>query len=173
MRSVRKETGGYALAYVLIVILVLCAIAMAICTIALRNYQGQVRAVAQTQQLYQAEGEIEIFVALAEDTGELNAALAGKSEEELAALTVEQVYADYVNDVKALGADPNDGLTVEYDGIGDAFTVTCRSGSVQVEAVIVFRLSGTAEKGFTASHTYQSYTINRSAAEGGEGNQTE
>ena len=157
MRSLRKETGGYALAYVLIVILVLCAIAMTICTIALRNYQGQVRAVAQTQQIYQAEGEIEKLIAQAEDVN-------GLSESEL---------ADYAAYVVSLGADPNDGLTVEYDGIGDAFTVTCRSGSVQIEAVIVFSLGGTAEDGFTASHTYHSYTINRSAAEGGEGNQTE
>ena len=165
MRSFRKETGGYALAYVLIVILVLCAIAMTICTIALRNYQGQVRAVAQTQQLYQAEGEIEKFVALAEDVSDLNAALAEKAQEagkELAALTVEEVYEDYVDDVEALDDDPNDGLTVTHDN-GDVFMVTYQSGDVQIKAVIVFRLDGTAEKGFTASHTYKSYTINRSA----------
>ena len=143
MRSFRKETGGYALAYVLIVILVLCAIAMTICTIALRNYQGQVRAVAQTQQLYQAEGKIEKFVALAEDVDALS----------------ESQLADYAAYLVSLGADPNDGLSVEYDGIGDAFTVTCRSGSVQVEAVIVFKLDGTVAKGFTASHTYHSYTV--------------
>ena len=159
MRSLRKETGGYALAYVLIVILVLCAIAMTICTIALRNYQGQVRAVAQTRQLYQAEGKIEKFVALAEDKGALNAALAEKAEEagqDLATLEPEKVYALYAAYVKDILG------TVTYDG-SDTFTVTCRSGSVQIEAVIVFTLSDTGAEGFTASHTYQSYTINRSA----------
>ena len=144
MKSVRKETGGYALAYVLIVILVLCAIAMAICTIALRNYQGQVRAVAQTKQLYQAEGEIEQFVALAEDVDALS----------------ESQLADYAAYVVSLGADPNDGLTVEYDGIGNAFTVTYQSGDVQIEATIAITLNA---EGTAASHTYKSYTINRSA----------
>lgn len=70
MRTIRRETGGYALLYVLIVVLVLCAGAMAICTVALRGYQGQIRSVEQTQQLYQAEGEIEKFVALASDVSE-------------------------------------------------------------------------------------------------------
>lgn len=71
MRTIRRETGGYALLYVLIVVLVLCAGAMAICTVALRGYQGQIRSVEQTQQLYQAEGEIEKFVALASDVSGL------------------------------------------------------------------------------------------------------
>lgn len=143
MRSFRKETGGYALAYVLIVILVLCAIAMTICTIALRNYQGQMRAVAQTQQLYQAEGKIEQFVALAED---VDAAL----------LADREAYAAYVESL----AEADDGLTVAYDGIGDAFTVTYQNAGVQIEAKVAITLDA---EGFTASHTYQSYTITRSA----------
>ena len=143
MRNFRKETGGYALAYVLIVILVLCAIAMTICTIALRNYQGQVRAVAQTQQLYQAEGEIEKFVARAEDVSALN----------------ESQLANYATYVESLGADPNDGLTVTHNS-GDVFTVTYQSGDVQIEATIAITLNA---EGTAASHTYKSYTINRSA----------
>lgn len=81
MRTIRRETGGYALLYVLIVVLVLCAGAMAICTVALRGYQGQVRSVEQTQQLYQAEGEIEKFVALASDVSGLEEAEPAGSEE--------------------------------------------------------------------------------------------
>ena len=143
MRSFRKETGGYALAYVLIVILVLCAIAMTICTIALRNYQGQVRAVAQTQQLYQAEGEIEKFVALAEDV-------------DTALLANREAYAAYVKSL----ADGNDSLTVT-DGAGvNEFTVTYQSGSIQIEANIAITLNA---EGTAASHTYKSYTINRLA----------
>ena len=74
MRTIRRETGGYALLYVLIVVLVLCAGAMAICTVALRGYQGQLRPVEQTQQLYRAEGEIEKFVARASDVSGLREA---------------------------------------------------------------------------------------------------
>lgn len=156
MKSVRKETGGYALSYVLIVILVLCAIAMAICTIALRNFQAQERAVAQTQQLYQAEGEIEKFVALAED---VDAAL----------LADREAYAAYVESL----AEADDGLTVTYDGNSGEFyefTVTYQNAGVQIEANIAITLNA---EGTAASHTYRSYTITRSAAEGGEGNQTE
>ena len=66
MKKLWKDNGGYALAYVLIVVLVLCAVAVSVCTAALKNYQAQERSLRQTQQLYQAEGEIEKFVALAE-----------------------------------------------------------------------------------------------------------
>lgn len=67
MKKLWKDNGGYALAYVLIVVLVLCAVAVSVCTAALKNYQAQEESVRQTRQLYQAEGEIEKFVALAED----------------------------------------------------------------------------------------------------------
>lgn len=73
----KKDTGGYALAYVLVIILVLCAVAMSICAVALRNFQSQERSVVQTRQLYQAEGEVEKFVALAED---LSTTISGSSE---------------------------------------------------------------------------------------------
>lgn len=66
MKKLWKDNGGYALVYVLIVVLVLCAVAVSVCTAALKNYQAQEESVRQTQQLYQAEGEIEKFVALAE-----------------------------------------------------------------------------------------------------------
>ena len=66
MKKLRKDNGGYALVYVLIVVLVLCAVAVSVCTAALKNYQAQERSIRQTRQLYQAEGEIEKFVALAE-----------------------------------------------------------------------------------------------------------
>lgn len=66
MKKLWKDNGGYALVYVLIVVLVLCAVAVSVCTAALKNYQAQEESVRQTRQLYQAEGEIEKFVALAE-----------------------------------------------------------------------------------------------------------
>ena len=71
MRKQRKHHGGYALAYVLIIVLVLCAVAMSICTVALRNFQSQERSVIQTRQLYQAEGEIEKLASVAEQLSEL------------------------------------------------------------------------------------------------------
>ena len=45
------------------------------CTAALKNYQAQERSIRQTQQLYQAEGEIEKFVALAEAVSNVSSRL--------------------------------------------------------------------------------------------------
>ena len=56
MKKLWKDNGGYALIYVLIVVLVLCAVAVSVCTAALKNYQAQERSIRQTRQLYQAEG---------------------------------------------------------------------------------------------------------------------
>ena len=75
MKKLWKDNGGYALAYVLIVVLVLCAVAVSVCTAALKNYQAQEESVRQTQQLYQAEGEIEKFVALAEAVSNVSSRL--------------------------------------------------------------------------------------------------
>lgn len=75
MKKLRTDTGGYALAYVLIVVLVLCAVAVSVCTAALKNYQAQERSIRQTRQLYQAEGEIEKFVALAEAVSNVSSRL--------------------------------------------------------------------------------------------------
>lgn len=75
MKKLWKDNGGYALIYVLIVVLVLCAVAVSVCTAALKNYQAQERSIRQTQQLYQAEGEIERFVALAEAVSNVSSRL--------------------------------------------------------------------------------------------------
>lgn len=75
MKKLWKDNGGYALVYVLIVVLVLCAVAVSVCTAALKNYQAQERSIRQTRQLYQAEGEIEKFVALAEAVSNVSSRL--------------------------------------------------------------------------------------------------
>lgn len=75
MKKLRTDNGGYALVYVLIVVLVLCAVAVSVCTAALKNYQAQEESVRQTRQLYQAEGEIEKFVALAEAVSNVSSRL--------------------------------------------------------------------------------------------------
>ena len=75
MKKLWKDNGGYALIYVLIVVLVLCAVAVSVCTAALKNYQAQERSIRQTQQLYQAEGEIEKFVARAEAVSNVSSRL--------------------------------------------------------------------------------------------------
>ena len=63
----KKNNGGYVLAYVMIVITVVSAMALAVGSVAVRNLQVQEAAVERMQDLYAAEGEIERFQAWVED----------------------------------------------------------------------------------------------------------
>lgn len=151
MRTIRRETGGYALLYVLIVVLVLCAGAMAICTVALRGYQGQVRSVEQTQQLYQAEGEIERFVALASDVSGLEAETSGghSSENDAVAAAKEECWVayhdqlvSYMDELDGVSADKQ--LNIEPMGSDRTvcqFTLTYQNESVKVTAEIQMALT--------------------------------
>ena len=150
MRTIRRETGGYALLYVLIVVLVLCAGAMAICTVALRGYQGQIRSVEQTQQLYQAEGEIEKFVALASDVSGLEAKTSGghSSENDAVAAAEEECWDAYHDQLVSYmdeldGASADKQLNIEPMGSDRTvcqFTLTYQNESVKVTTEILMAL---------------------------------
>ena len=62
MKQLRKD-DGYILVYVLVVFLVLSFAAVAICTGSVKNLRAQQASVERTQALYQAEGQMEHFVA--------------------------------------------------------------------------------------------------------------
>ena len=59
----KKNSGGYVLVYVLIVIVLLSLLALGVCSIALRNLQTQQASVEQMQERYEVEGNMERFVA--------------------------------------------------------------------------------------------------------------
>ena len=176
MRKQRKNSGGYALAYVLVIILVLCAIAMTICTVALRNYQTQARSVAYTRQLYQAEGEIEKLASVAERldklgvTGEYN--------------SVQDAKNAYKSSLE--GEWTGEGHTpLGFSGTADSFKVSVSYGneSVQIDAELQIELKYQEIphylNGVVSYYTYQvtkaelkqynTYTITHLTAEGGEG----
>ena len=181
MKKLRTDTGGYALIYVLIIVLVLCAVAVTICTAALENYQAQEDSVRQTQQLYQAEGEIEKFVALAEDVSSLTDS-AEFSTENAATDNAKDAYRDYLTDLAS-------GYTLTHDtGDSDSksckFTLTYKNDTVCIETKISMALTyavnsttttlpdGTSETTYTAkvskaAHGYDAYTITHLTAEGG------
>ena len=183
MKKLRTDTGGYALIYVLIIVLVLCAVAVIICTAALENYQAQEESVRQTQQLYQAEGEIEKFVALAEEVSSLTDS-AEFSTENAATDNAKDAYRDYLTDLAS-------GYTLTHDtGDPDSksckFTLTYKNDTVCIETKISMALSyavnsttttlpdGTSETTYTAkvskaAHGYDAYTITHLTAEGGAG----
>lgn len=193
MKKLWKDNGGYALIYVLIVVLVLCAVAVSVCTAALKNYQAQERSIRQTQQLYQAEGEIEKFVALAEEVSSLTDSAECDSESE----AKDKAKAAYETYLKSLVNPPTSGYTLTLDSgdTGDSvsssckFTLTYKNAAVCIETKIRMDLEcpatphlkssitlpyGTTQdvikytaKVSKATHNYNTYTITHLTAEGG------
>ena len=191
MKKLRTDTGGYALIYVLIIVLVLCAVAVTICTAALENYQAQEESVRQTRQLYQAEGEIEKFVALAEDVSSLTVSGTYDSEDadtEDAATgkakdAAKIAYKDYLTE---LVKPPDSGYTLTLDPDNSfknpcKFTLAYQNDTVCIKTEISMALTynvtppdETSETTYTAevskaSHNYNTYTITHLTAEGGAG----
>lgn len=190
MKKLRTDNGGYALVYVLIVVLVLCAVAVSVCTAALKNYQAQEESVRQTRQLYQAEGEIEKFVALAEDVSSLRDSEEYDSEED-AKVEAKGKYLAHLDAVKETVSSctftPPD--TAEAGSECCTFALTCENAAVRIEAKIRMDLEcpatphlkssitlpdGTTQdvikytaKVIKATHHYNTYTITHLTAEKG------
>lgn len=188
MKKLRTDNGGYALIYVLIVVLVLCAVAVSVCTAALKNYQAQERSIRQTQQLYQAEGEIEKFVALAEDVHLLEFS-AEHDTKEAAEEKAREAYLTYLGEVSetvsSCNYDPNATIT---DSNSCTFPLTCENAAVHIETKIKMNLEYEVKKiekqetlpdgtpttviKYTArvskaTHSYNTYTITHLTAEKG------
>lgn len=193
MKKLRTDTGGYALIYVLIIVLVLCAVAVTICTAALENYQAQEESVRQTQQLYQAEGEIEKFVALAEKVSSLQY-FGEYDSEDVAKAAAKAVYVEHLKNLVSVHPDGTDAdvkyCTFALDPAETSdpdinfckFTLTYKNDTVCIETKISMTLTydveplpdETSETTYTArvskaSHNYSTYTITHLTAEGGAG----
>ena len=187
MKKLWKDNGGYALIYVLIVVLVLCAVAVSVCTAALKNYQAQERSIRQTQQLYQAEGEIEKFVALAEDVHLLTDSAEYDSQDD-AKKAAKEAYRTHLGDVSrkvsgcTLTPDRTDNDVKCYK-----FALTYANAAVRIETKIKMNLEydvkpvekpedpqpdGKPKIKYTArvskaTHHYITYTITHLTAEKG------
>ena len=187
MKKLWKDNGGYALIYVLIVVLVLCAVAVSVCTAALKNYQAQERSIRQTRQLYQAEGEIEKFVALAEHVSSLQDSAEYNSEDEAKA-AAKEAYETYLS---SLVNPPASDCTLAPDADTDiefcTFALTRANDAVRIETKLKMELkykvkkiekqepqpNGTFKevikytaKVSKATHHYITYTITHLTAEG-------
>ena len=182
MKKLWKDNGGYALVYVLIVVLVLCAVAVSVCTAALKNYQAQERSVRQTRQLYQAEGEIEKFVALAEDVHLLTDSAEYDSQDE-AKKAARDAYLTHLKavskTVRSCNYDPDTTVT---DSNSCTFPLTCANDAVRIETKIRMDLKYSVTeippdetsktttytaKVSKAAHSYSTYTITHLTAEKG------
>ena len=142
MKKLRTDNGGYALVYVLIVVLVLCAVAVSVCTAALKNYQAQERSIRQTQQLYQAEGEIEKFVALAEDVHLLLDSAEYDSQDD-AKKAAKEAYLTYLQGLhsKVSGCTYAPPDATDTDSNSCTFKLTCeKNAAVRIETKIKMNL---------------------------------
>lgn len=184
MKKLWKDNGGYALVYVLIVVLVLCAVAVSVCTAALKNYQAQERSIRQTQQLYQAEGEIERFVALAEDVKSLKVSSGFCASEEAARTAAKDAYVGRLSNLVdgcTLTSDRTDKDVTDVNSC--TFTLTYKNDTVCIETKIRMDLkylpteippdeTPAKVKMYTAevskaTHHYITYTITHLTAEKG------
>lgn len=189
MKKLWKDNGGYALAYVLIVVLVLCAVAVSVCTAALKNYQAQERSIRQTQQLYQAEGEIEKFVALAEDVHLLTDSAEYDSQDD-AKKAAKEAYLTYLQGLHSKVSDCTYALDDTDTGSNSCtFKLTCeKNAAVRIETKIKMNLEYEVTekkvqeqqpdgkfkevikytaKVSKATHHYNTYTITHLTAEKG------
>ena len=185
MKKLWKDNGGYALVYVLIVVLVLCAVAVSVCTAALKNYQAQERSIRQTRQLYQAEGEIEKFVALTEDVSSLQGSAEYESEDD-AKEEAKEKYLAHLSAVKEKVSRCSFELDTAKTGSECCiFTLTCENDAVRIKTKLKIKLEyevkeiekqeklpdGTKKITYTAkvskaTHHYITYTITHLTAEG-------
>lgn len=190
MKKLWKDNGGYALIYVLIVVLVLCAVAVSVCTAALKNYQAQERSIRQTQQLYQAEGEIEKFVALAEDVHLLTDSAEYDLQDE-AKKAAKTAYLTYLQGLhsKVSGCTYAPPDATDTDSNSCTFKLTCeKNAAVRIETKIKMNLEYEVTekkvqeqqpdgnfkevikytaKVSKATHHYSTYTITHLTAEKG------
>ena len=190
MKKLRTDNGGYALVYVLIVVLVLCAVAVSVCTAALKNYQAQEESVRQTRQLYQAEGEIEKFVALAEDVHLLTDSAEYDSQDD-AKKAAKEAYLTYLQGLhsKVSGCTYAPPDATDTDSNSCTFKLTCeKNAAVRIETKIKMNLEYEVTekkvqeqqpdgkfkevikytaKVSKATHSYNTYTITHLTAEKG------
>lgn len=190
MKKLRTDNGGYALVYVLIVVLVLCAVAVSVCTAALKNYQAQERSIRQTRQLYQAEGEIEKFVALAEDVHLLTDSAEYDSQDD-AKKAAKEAYLTYLQGLhsKVSGCTYAPPDATDTDSNSCTFKLTCeKNAAVRIETKIKMNLEYEVTekkvqeqqpdgnfkevikytaKVSKATHHYSTYTITHLTAEKG------
>ena len=124
MRNLRKDTGGYALLYVLVVIILLCAVAMMICTVSMQNLTAQQKSVERMVDKYAAQGEVEKILAQIpniQETADVSTNDGTKEQNVLETEARDNALKDYVNAICALDPDPDDDaqITIQITPIAE------------------------------------------------------
>ena len=158
----KRRDEGYILIYVLVVVVVLCAIVTGVCTVALRNLQTQERSIQRTRALYEAEGAIEKLAAELQsleikstayensDTAAYTAGLSAfrdKAYKQAAAKTEEHVWSVEPEAGDVSGSDTNFSMTLKAE-----------NGTVSISTIItVFPHIKTTAHEYTGDNPEDSY----------------
>lgn len=128
----KKRDEGYALAFVLVVVVVICLVAVSMMTVSLRNLEAQTASVERMKDKYEAQGIVEQIVSSI-DSGFKCAKLAAEHPVES---SLEDHFSKLNSAVKTVKVD------VANASGGNSFTAKMtinalsNDGSVQVNAVI-------------------------------------
>lgn len=168
IKTFRKEQGGYALAYVMIVILVVMSVVMIVCTTAMKNYEAQQDSVKRMADKYAAEGVVEkVFLQIQQATvtkkTEREFTIAPESDNltALKASAVDAAVSAYLQEILGLDPDPYEGADPVTDpdetptkitatapvagssGYQSAITITHQKGtaSVRMQFMLTFAVS--------------------------------
>ena len=163
MKSLRKDTGGYALLYVMVIVFVLCAISMMICTVALRNLQSQEASVERMEEKYAAEGEIEKIKAKIESLAPISGLPKNTRDEAIASAEVV-----YTNTIK--GYDTTEKMTITASG-AEKVKIEFEEETTKIISelqIAITRVTSSVNDGTTTTYTttittdsisFTSYTI--------------
>ena len=167
IKTFRKEQGGYALAYVMIVILVIMSVVMIVCTTAMKNYEAQQDSVKRMADKYAAEGTVEkVFLQIqqATVTEKTEDTFVDPTSENLTALkasAVDAAVSAYLQEILGLDPDRYEGADPVTDpdetptkitatapvagssGYQSAVTITHQKGtaSVRMQFMLTFAVS--------------------------------
>ena len=128
----RKRDEGYALAFVLVVVVVICLVAVSMMTVSLRNLEAQTASVERMKDKYEAQGIVEQIVSSIDSEFKC-AKLAAEHP-------VESSLEDHFSELNSAVKDVE--VNVANATEGNSFTAKLvisalsNDGSVQVNAVI-------------------------------------
>lgn len=177
MKHLKKDTGGYALLYVLVIVMVLVAISMMICTVALRNLQSQQAAVERMADKYAAQGEIEKIKV--QKSKNLSIDLGTNGSKENAKATYVSTMCSEEPSEESLVYSAVDGhpeqLMLTLSGRNTKITAVLEVKGVKIESYLVETTDPTTNQPTTETHyklkevstSFTSYTIETTGGDAG------
>ncbi len=165
----QRRDGGYALVFVLVVIVVLCLVASSMLSVSLRNLQNQQTSIERMQDEYAAQGAIEQVVSQL-------CATESFTKEEPSIDSLEKAIQKKINDLchDVYGEEEPPGtvspfITIENGQTIYPFELTSTYGSCTIVCKLELKgtFTGDASSGWTATNlsvTYLSYEVGQTAA---------